>query len=42
MTDATDTRDRVIKLEADLEHMSRTVNGMAAKVDQMHELLQQA
>jgi hypothetical protein len=42
MTDLTDTRDRVIKLESDLRHLTDSVEGMSAKVTAMHDLLQQA
>jgi hypothetical protein len=42
MSDSTDTRDRVIKLESDLKHLTDAVNGMSDKVTDMHNLLQQA
>ena len=42
MTDMTDTRDRVIALEADVKHLSAKVDDMANKVTAMHELLVQA
>ena len=42
MTDVTDTRDRVIKLESDLRHLTDAVEGMSAKVTAMHDLLNQA
>jgi len=42
MTDQTDTRDRVIKLESDLRHLTDSVDSMSAKVTAMHDLLQQA
>jgi len=42
MTDATDTRDRVIKLESDLRHLTDSVENMSAKVTAMHDLLQAA
>jgi hypothetical protein len=42
MSDSTDTRDRVIKLESDLRHLTDSVEGMSAKVTAMHDLLQQA
>lgn len=42
MTDASDTRDRVIKLETDMKHLTEKVDDMAAKVSAMHDLLQQA
>lgn len=38
----TDTRDRVIRLETQMEHMEKTLASMSAKVDSMHALLQQA
>jgi len=34
-----DTRDRVVALERDVQHLSEQVGDMAAKVSQMHELL---
>lgn len=40
MTD--DTRDRVIALERDMQHMSGKVDEMAEQVKEMHELLTQA
>jgi hypothetical protein len=42
MSDSTDTRDRVIKLESDLRHLTDSVDSMSAKVTAMHDLLQQA
>ena len=42
MSDASDTRDRVIKLETDMEHLTKQVDAMAVKVTAMHDLLQQA
>lgn len=36
-----DTRDRVIRLETQIEHMDRQMASMSAKVDEMHALLQQ-
>jgi hypothetical protein len=42
MSDASDTRDRVIALEADVKHLSAKVDDMADKVTAMHELLVQA
>lgn len=41
MSDVTDTRDRVIRLESETAHLTRTVSGMSVKVDEMHQLLQQ-
>lgn len=38
----TDTRDRVIRLEAQVEHMAETVERMAQQLSEMHNLLQQA
>ncbi|MBP2147387.1 hypothetical protein [Xanthobacter flavus] len=38
----TDTRDRVIRLETQMEHMEKTLANMSTKVDSMHALLQQA
>lgn len=37
-----DTRDRVIRLEAQVEHMSQTVERMAEQLSELHSLLQQA
>lgn len=37
-----DTRDRVIRLEMQMQHVEKTLNGMSTKVDEMHKLLQQA
>jgi hypothetical protein len=42
MSDQTDTRDRVIKLESDLRHLTDSVESMSTKVTAMHDLLQQA
>jgi hypothetical protein len=42
MTDlSTDTRDRVIRLECDLAHAVRTIDGINEKVTTMHDLLLQ-
>ncbi len=38
----TDTRDRVIRLEAQMEHMTATIDRMAGQLTEMHDLLQQA
>jgi Mg2+ and Co2+ transporter CorA len=40
MTD--DTRDRVIRLEANLEHVTEQLSDMQKKVNEMHDLLMQA
>lgn len=42
MSTETDTRDRVIRLEAEVESLTTTVESMHAKVTAMHELLLQA
>jgi hypothetical protein len=42
MSESTDTRDRVIKLESDLKHLTDSVESMSTKVTAMHDLLQQA
>jgi hypothetical protein len=42
MSDSTDTRDRVIKLESDMKHLTATVDDMSVKVSAMHDLLNQA
>lgn len=41
MDEHIDTRDRVIRLETQIEHMDRQMASMSAKVDEMHALLQQ-
>lgn len=42
MSDTTDTRDRVVALEVKVQHLTDTVDTMASKVDEMHNLLMQA
>lgn len=42
VTNSTDTRDKVIKLETDMKHLTEQVDSMASKVTAMHELLVQA
>lgn len=37
-----DTRDRLIRLETEVEHLTANVSAMAAQVKDMHELLMQA
>ena len=37
-----DTRDRTIKLEADVEHLTEKVAEVSQKVNEMHALLLQA
>ena len=37
-----DTRDRVIRLEANVEQLTRDIAGMDAKVTEIYTLLQQA
>ena len=37
-----DTRDRVIALERDMQHMSLKVDEMSGQVKEMHQLLMQA
>jgi hypothetical protein len=37
-----DTRDRVIRLETQMENMSAQLNDMQVKVNAMHDLLMQA
>ena len=41
MDEATDTRDRVIRLETKLDHVESRQASMSAKVDEMHGILQQ-
>lgn len=38
----TDTRDRVIRMESEVEQLTKTVHLMSMKVDEMHGLLMQA
>ena len=40
MTD--DTRDRVIRMEAELDNFEKQVTGMSSKIDDMHDVLMQA
>ena len=42
MSVETDTRDRTIKLEADVEHLTEKVAEVSQKVNEMHALLLQA
>ena len=42
MTLETDTRDRVIRLEAKVEQLTLDIAGMDAKVTEIYALLQQA
>lgn len=42
MSDAKDTRDRVIRLEARVEQLTRDIAGMDGKVTEIYALLQQA
>lgn len=42
MSVETDTRDRVIRLEADFQNLEEKVSDMSRKVTQMHEVLMQA
>jgi hypothetical protein len=42
MTPEQDTRDRVIRLEAELDALTKSVEQMANKVTEMHELLLRA
>lgn len=42
MSVETDTRDRTIKLEADVEHLTEKLVDVSKKVDEMHALLLQA
>lgn len=37
-----DTRDRVIRLETQVEHMSKTMDKMSTQVTELHSMLQQA
>ena len=37
-----DTRDRLIRLETEVEHLTKNVASMSAQVKDMHELLMQA
>ncbi len=40
MTD--DSRDRLIRLETEVEHLTATVNNMASKLDELHTVFLQA
>lgn len=40
--DLQDTRDKVIRLEAVVDQMQRNILAMDAKLDQMHNILEQA
>ncbi|PSJ60733.1 hypothetical protein [Pseudaminobacter soli (ex Li et al. 2025)] len=42
MSDTTDTRDRVIRLEAEVAHQTKTIEAMDTKVTEMHDLLMAA
>lgn len=42
MTIETDTRDRTIRLEAQVEHLSSKLDAVSRQVAEMHELLTQA
>lgn len=42
MTTETDTRDRVIRLEAEMAQQTKKIDAMAGKVEEMHNLLMQA
>jgi hypothetical protein len=42
MSDSSDTRDKVIKLERDMEHLTTTVDKMAGHVEEMRNLFIQA
>jgi len=37
-----DTRDRVIRLEAELEHVAEKLDDVHAKVTELHDLMNQA
>lgn len=40
MTD--DTRDRVMRMEAEVENLEKKVDAMSVKIDDMHDILMQA
>lgn len=42
MSDTTDTRDRVIRLEAEVAHQTQKIEAMADQVSEMHNLIMQA
>ncbi len=42
MTDRDDTRDRMIRLESEVKHVTAQLDDVQKKVDAMHELLMQA
>jgi len=37
-----DSRDRLIRLETEVEHLTATVNSMAGKLDELHSVFLQA
>jgi hypothetical protein len=38
----TDTRDRVIRMEAEVDNLEKKVDHMSQKIDDMHDVLMQA
>lgn len=38
----TDTRDRVIRMEAEVDNLEKKVDGMSKKIDDMHDVLMAA
>jgi len=42
MGDSMEIRDKVIRLEAQVEHLTTTVDHMAGKLDDLHEVFLQA
>jgi tetrahydromethanopterin S-methyltransferase subunit G len=38
----TDTRDRVIRMEAEVDNLEKKVDDMSKKIDDMHDVLMQA
>ncbi len=42
MSDDYETRERIARLETNLEHASKAIDAMALKVGELHELMSQA
>lgn len=42
MSDDQDTRDRLIRLEAEMDGVQKTIDAMSEKVSTMHDIMMQA
>lgn len=42
MGDEIETRERIARLEVSLEHATKSIDAMAAKVSELHDLMTQA